>query len=359
MNKSPVLAFLLSFLPGAGHFYLGRNFKGLFYFLTTVGLVAGGVLLTVVSSGEVFLAFSILGMVVYLISIFDLVITSLRRDNSQAGTASASGIVQPPEAERFYVIVLSFVPGLGHFQLGLMNRGLTFLIGFLGLGVMIFFITVMTHIEGLLIFMALLPVIWAYSFFDSIQHLHKKQNGEELIDRSVLEDFEEKRETGKKSKSVATLFSIFPGAGHLYLGLQKRGIQLMAGFLFSIYILDLLRLGFFFFLIPIIWCYSFFDGLQKASKMEEGPIEDTPIITGIVNQQKWLGYGLVTIGIYFLISNIIVPTAAPYLHQWLGDNLEYMFRDYVQKGLVCVLLIGGGIKLLSGSKKEKVREETK
>ncbi|MDQ7860359.1 hypothetical protein RCO48_02635 [Peribacillus frigoritolerans] len=47
-----------------------------------------------------------------------------------------------------------------------------------------------------------------------------------------MEDFEERRESGKKSKAVATLFAIFPGAGHLYLGLQKRGIQLMAGFLF-------------------------------------------------------------------------------------------------------------------------------
>lgn len=357
MNKSPVLAFLLSFLPGAGHFYLGKIFKGLFYFLATLGLGAIGVLLAVISQDDGFLFISILGVLVYLISIFDLVITSLRGASGKTVT-TGSGIVQP-EAERFYVIVLSFVPGLGHFQLGLMNRGLTFLVGFLGLGVMVFFITIMTHIDGLLIFMALLPVIWVYSFFDSIQQLNKKQKGEKMIDRSVLEDFEERRESGKKSKSVATLFSVFPGAGHLYLGLQKRGIQLMAGFLFSIYILDLLRLGFFFFLIPLIWFYSFFDGLQKASKMDEGPMEDTPIITGIAQQQKWFGFGLVAIGVYFFASNIAVPAAGTYLQQWLGNNFEYWFRDYFQKGLVCVLLIGGGIKLLSGSKKEKVREETK
>ena len=357
MNKSPVLAFILSFFPGAGHFYLGRVFKGLFYFLATVGLGAIGILLAMVSRDDGFLAISILGVFVYLISIFDLVVTSLRGANNKSGSEGSS-MVQP-EAERFYVIVLSFVPGLGHFQLGLMNRGLTFLIGFLGLGVMVIFITAMTHIDGLLIFMALLPVIWVYSFFDGIQQLNKKQKGEELVDRSVLEDLEERRESGKKSKSVATLFSVFPGAGHLYLGLQKRGIQLMAGFLFAIYILDLLRLGFFFFLIPIIWFYSFFDGLQKASKMDEGPLVDTPIITGIAHQQKWFGYGLVAIGVYFFASNILVPAAAPYLQQWLGDNLEYWFRDYFQKGIVCVLLIGGGIKLLSGSKKEKVRGETK
>ncbi|MEY8754284.1 hypothetical protein ACIQY5_16800 [Peribacillus frigoritolerans] len=356
MNKSPVLAFLLSFLPGFGHFYLGRQYKGLFYFLATAGLGLGGLFLSLISQSDAFLAFSVIGMVFYFISIFDLVVTSLRNPKSEE---DVEGMANQPETERFYVIILSFVPGLGHFQLGLMNRGLIFLISFLGFGIMVIFISVMTQMEGLLIFMALLPVIWIYSFFDSVQQLNKKQRGEELIDRTVLEDFEERRESGKKSKAVATLFAIFPGAGHLYLGLQKRGIQLMAGFLFAIYILDLLRLGFFFFLIPIIWFYSFFDGLQKASKMEEGPVEDTPIISGMVNHQKWLGLGLVGIGIYFLASNMIVPAIAPHLDEWIGSNLEYWFRDYFQKGLVCILLIGGGIKLLSGSKKGSVKEETK
>jgi hypothetical protein len=32
--------------------------------------------------------------------------------------------------------------------------------------------------------------------------------------------------------------SVFPGAGHMYIGLQKRGLQLMLLFLGFIYILD-------------------------------------------------------------------------------------------------------------------------
>lgn len=38
----------------------------------------------------------------------------------------------------------------------------------------------------------------------------------------------------------------------MYLGLQRRGLQLMAAFLLSIYLLDLLRLSAFLFLVPII-----------------------------------------------------------------------------------------------------------
>ncbi|WP_127579695.1 LiaF transmembrane domain-containing protein [Paenibacillus koleovorans] len=36
------------------------------------------------------------------------------------------------------------------------------------------------------------------------------------------------------SSTAATLLSIFPGAGHMYLGLQRHGLQQMAFFLISI-----------------------------------------------------------------------------------------------------------------------------
>ena len=149
-----------------------------------------------------------------------------------------------------------------------MNRGMTILASFLGLGIMIFFVAALTGRGAFLVFLAFLPLIWVYGFFDAMQQLGKKEKGEELVDRSILEDFEMRHEEGKKSRAIATFLSIFPGAGHLYLGLQRRGIQLMAAFLFSIYILDILRLGIFLFLIPIIWFYSFFDGMQRASKMQ-------------------------------------------------------------------------------------------
>ncbi len=79
-----------------------------------------------------------------------------------------------------------------------------------------------------------------------------------MQDITILEEWDRERETGRRSRLVATLFSVFPGAGHMYLGLQRRGLQLMAGFLFSIYILDTLRLTLFLFIVPIIWCYAFF-----------------------------------------------------------------------------------------------------
>lgn len=351
MNKNPVLAFILSFIPGVGHFYLGKTFKGLFYLMSVFGLAGMSILGLAVGAGDVILVPIVLGLFIYIISFIDTVVALIKLPKDKELSAAAT-----KESERFYTIVLSFIPGLGHFQLGLMNRGLTFLSAFLGLGILIFFLAAMTGASSMLVFMALLPIIWIYSFFDAIQQLNKKQRGEALVDKSVLEEFEESRESGKKSKTIATLFSIVPGAGHLYLGLQKRGLQLMVGFLAAIYILDILRLGLFFFIIPIIWFYSFFDGLQKASKAQSGELEDTPIISGKFNQQKWVGIALVVFGIYFLTVNIILPAVAPYINIEYR-HIQYLFRNYFQTGLVCLLLIGGGIKLLSGSKKEKESAE--
>lgn len=106
------------------------------------------------------------------------------------------------------------------------------------------------------------------------------------MDQTFLEDFGEIREDGKKGKVIATFLSIVPGAGHMYLGLQKRGLQLMIAFFACIYILDVLRLSLFLFLVPILWFYSFFDALQLISKQDREQLQDIPIVDWLVNHQR-------------------------------------------------------------------------
>jgi hypothetical protein len=131
----------------------------------------------------------------------------------------------------------------------------------------------------------------------------------------------------------------------------------MAAFLFSIYILDILRLGIFLFLIPIIWFYSFFDAMQKVSKYGEETVEDVPIIAYFLNHQKWVGIGLVLMGLYYLVMNVLLPAFSPMLSRLIDIDVMYWVQGYFQTGLVCLLLIGGGIKLLSGSKQKQGAEK--
>ncbi|MFS0779814.1 hypothetical protein ABC255_27985 [Neobacillus sp. 3P2-tot-E-2] len=352
--KSSTKALTLSLFPGLGHIYFGNMIRGVLYLLSVFGCALFTVLFLASGVGEETIIPFMIGIFIYLISFIDMgVQISKQKKALIASNPAVPQIQATQDSERFYTIVLSFVPGLGHFQLGLMNRGLTLLAAFLGLGVMVIFITALSSRSEFLVFLAGLPIIWVYGFFDSVQQLNKKQRGEELVDRTIFEDFETRREDGKKSKSIATFLSIFPGAGHLYLGLQKRGIQLMAAFLFSIYILDILRLGIFLFLIPIIWFYSFFDAMQKVSKYGEEEIEDVPIISYLINHQKWVGIGLVVLGVYYLFMNVVIPVFAPMLSNLIQIDLVYWVQSYFQTGIVCVLLIGGGIKLLSGSKQKR------
>jgi hypothetical protein len=353
--KSSTKALTLSLFPGLGHIYFGNMFRGMLYLMAVVGCAFVTVVGIFSQQGQFAILSFMAGIFIYLISFIDMGVQVSKQKKALKETNSADPTLQPTqESERFYTIVLSFVPGLGHFQLGLMNRGLTLLATFLGLGVMVVFVTALSHRSEFLIFMAGLPIIWVYGFFDAVQQVNKKQRGEELTDRTIFEDFETRREDGKKSKAIATFLSIFPGAGHLYLGLQHRGIQLMAAFLFSIYILDILRLGIFLFLIPIIWFYSFFDAMQKVSKYGDEEMEDVPIISYLINHQKWVGIGLVSMGLYYLLVNVFIPVIAPIVN----FNFAYWFQTYFQTGLVCVLLIGGGIKLLSGSKQKREEEKS-
>ncbi|WP_318617610.1 hypothetical protein [Sporosarcina sp. YIM B06819] len=362
MTKNPLLAFFLTFIPGVGHFYLNRKVRGFIYGAGAVlPFTLGFFLFIAFYEDEPLILGFVTAIIVTAISLIDMLLYLLKNQRVQIPIDQTQQILQIPtqtktgENERFYTILLSFIPGLGHFQLGLMNRGFTFLIGFFGLGTMILFISAFTNQDEFMVFLGILPVLWVYNMFDAIQQVSKKARGEELIDKTILEDFEEtRREQGRKSKTLATVLSIFPGAGHMYLGLQKRGLQLMAAFLLSIYILDILRLSLFLFLIPIIWFYSFFDALQKVSMHGEEELEDTPVITYFVNHQKWIGIGLLGLGLYYLVVNVIIPLLAPIVKMNLGIDIENWYYNYFQVTVMCILLIGGGLKLMLGSKSRKV-----
>ncbi|GAB6930017.1 hypothetical protein JCM10914A_40000 [Paenibacillus sp. JCM 10914] len=355
-QRNKGLAFLLNILPGLGHYYWGRKGRALLYPTLFFGSLFGGFLLAIMAGSEPLFILGILGaLFIWGISMLDLLIALIRYQpvsyvHDEFGIPREVRYDKSDEQERFYTILLSFIPGLGHFQLGLMQRGLSFLIAFFGLGTILLFLTGLTNESVFLLFLGLLPIIWLYCMFDVVQLVHRKQAGELLLDRTLFDELESGRESGRRSKVFATLLSAFPGAGQMYLGLQKRGLQLMVLFLGSIYVLDVLKLSLFLFLIPLIWFYAFFDGLQQVSRYGREPLRDVPIIEGLSYQQRWLGLGLIVLGIYFVFTSVIMP----YIDTMFPDiHLNYLI-SYLKTVVVAVLLIGGGIQLMRGSKKRSL-----
>jgi len=363
--KNPIIAFLLSFFPGLGLIYIGKTLRGLMYLFGELACIVMTIIL-MNSYYELWLVTFISGIALYVISIIDTGITAskhLFKQEKKVVITEDGKIADVREYDRFKTIILSFLPGVGHFHLGLNQRAVTILSSFVGLGAMIFFIAMFVGSEFLLFWVSLL-IIWVYSFFDVMQQLNKKEKGEELVDQSIFDDFNQLQEDGKKNKLLATILALFPGAAHLYLGLQKRGIQLMIAFVLSIYVMDVLRLGIFLFAIPVIWFYSFFDGLQKGTKMANGEqVEDEPVFTQFTNYHKWVGIGLIAVGVYYLFIDVIMPIVEPILWEYYGFQIPYYVSNYIQTIVLCIIFIIGGVKLMTGKKVEKkeigANEETK
>jgi len=81
----------------------------------------------------------------------------------------------------FWALALSLFPGAGYMYLGLMNRGLQIMVVFFGA----IFVAGMTHIDEIL--PLVLPVVWFYSIFDTLQLTRQMREGLRVEDKPLLD----------------------------------------------------------------------------------------------------------------------------------------------------------------------------
>ncbi|CAM3284601.1 MULTISPECIES: multi-tm2 domain protein [Saccharibacillus] len=254
------------------------------------------------------------------------------------------------DVQRFCTVILSFVPGLGHLYMGLVQRGVSFLAAFFGLTTALVFLSIFTGEETFLMFLGVLPIIWIYGMFDAVQLAGRKSRGEQLRDFSLIERWDMGRDGSGKSRTMGLLLAIVPGAAHMYLGLMKRGAQLMILFFGSIYILDVLGLSIFLFLVPLIWFYAFFDALQQVGRYGREPLVDKPLLDNFEANRGWLGVLLVALGLYYVLKTLVMPFIDLYLPT-LG--FLHQLEPYIRNAVVALLLIGGGFKLMKTGRRAR------
>lgn len=82
--------------------------------------------------------------------------------------------------------------------------------------------------------------------------------------------------TNKKNKFFTLVFSCCPGAGEMYFGLYKHGVSLMGTFFGIMAVAFWLGWEELLFILPVIWCYSFFHthNLRKLEEEEFEKVED-------------------------------------------------------------------------------------
>ena len=124
----------------------------------------------------------------------------------------------------------------------------------------------------------------------------------------------------RPNKFFSVLFSFIPGAGHMYIGLMKRGASFMASFFLSIVCTIFLGNSFLAFnletavafLIPLVWFVSFFDFWQfpRMSNEERLAVKDEFLLLGQFDQLKHFVQGLdmckvrVIAGVLLIIGGI-------------------------------------------------------
>jgi hypothetical protein len=102
-------------------------------------------------------------------------------------------------------------------------------------------------------------------------------------------------------------------------------------------------------MIPLIWFYSFFDGLQCSSRYGREQLSDQPIFKDWVRYQRFIGFGIAALGLYYLTIRLIIPQ----LNEMFPNVfLTYEIRSYLNTVIVSFLLIFGGVKLLLGKQRE-------
>lgn len=172
--------------------------------------------------------------------------------------------------------------------------------------------------------------------------------------------------THKKNGFLTFICSLFPGAGEMYLGFMKQGVSLMALFLGICALCAFFRFDAGLFILPIVWCYSFFHvhNLKGLTEEEFRQVEDDYLVhlpedTELYlsrKKQLILAWACIIIGVYALMR-IILDILVWIIPSWIYDiidNCSWLLPQII----LSLLLILLGIHLIRGKKAQLDSEKS-
>ena len=167
----------------------------------------------------------------------------------------------------------------------------------------------------------------------------------------------------KKSKFWLFIFSLCPGAGHMYMGFMRMGISLLLGFMVLLMVVSITGISAFTVLPLALYVYSFFHANNIGGLDDESfeALEDEYLfgLHNIGSQQvkidqkgkKVVAVVLIVIGLYML-WNVVFGL----LRDFFGWNnpiikaMYYMVTDDVPRVAIGIAIIWFGVVLLRGKK---------
>ena len=166
----------------------------------------------------------------------------------------------------------------------------------------------------------------------------------------------------KRSNFLTFVFSLLPGAGHMYMGFMKMGLSFMAAFFFTIFLSSWFDIGPLLVILPLIWFYSFFDCINKRYSTDEEflQLEDNYLFSldKFVKLDKDIfqkrivlgGVLLLLLGVYLIWNNtlhLLYKYMPPEIYEAI-DNLTRIAPQLI----IGIAIIVAGVKLIMGKRKE-------
>jgi len=156
----------------------------------------------------------------------------------------------------------------------------------------------------------------------------------------------------RKSKFWTYVFALVPGAGQMYLGFMKHGVSIMLSFFLVIFAADFFRISLVFALLPVIWCYSFFDCINKAGLTSEEleNIKDKSLFEGVfsanlysfTSRHTWIGALLIILGAFLLADKIILNEL-----DRMGFINRFVIGEYIRTIILAGAIILLGVKMIA------------
>jgi hypothetical protein len=168
----------------------------------------------------------------------------------------------------------------------------------------------------------------------------------------------------KRNKFWTLVFSMLPGAGHMYNGFMKLGVSLMALFFAVVFLSSALGLGPIMLLTPVVWFYAFFDCINKRFlDDEEFYAQEDYYLTEAGSFGKLdfsffkkhkliIGLGLILVGIYSLLENTMSYILS---NLNLSDQMLQAVSEFIHLApqlIVSIVIIAIGIMLIYGKKRQ-------
>ena len=167
----------------------------------------------------------------------------------------------------------------------------------------------------------------------------------------------------KKNRFWLFVFSLWPGAGHMYIGFMKMGLSFMTGFLLSCAVVGITNIGALAVFPIIIYVYAFFHANNLGSLDDEqfAALEDEYLF-GFADMdysrfklnrknRNIAAVVFIVLGVCML-WNVGFGMLRDYMgwDNWMIQTIYYFVQDELPRAVIGVAVIWFGVSLLRGKK---------